>query len=460
MKYGLSEKQLKVVEETFKSFPEIEQAILFGSRTIDTFKEASDVDIAIKGKKADFNLAIKVKTCFEEKTNLPFFFDIISYQTIESKELKQHIRQKGRIIYTKGWREGKLGDIAVFNYGRSLPEAERISGDVPVYSSAGLTGWHNTPLVNKRGIVIGRKENVGSVYKSEMPFFPIDTVFYISEDTTDFDLDFLFYMLVNLELNNLNSDSAVSGLNRDTAYAQNIFTPLIPEQKTIAEVLSSLDDKIDLLHCQNKTLEDMAQALFRKWFVEDVDEGWEEKPLDEIADYLNGLACQKYPPKNDVDRLPVLKIKELGNGFTKNSDWVTSNIDQKYIIRLGDVIFSWSGSLTLKIWDGEKCVLNQHLFKVASEKYPKWFYYFWTKHYLGKFIGIASDKATTMGHIKRNDLSNSLVLVPSTKELLDMNSKLDPILERLILNFRQIKALKKIRDTLLPKLMNGRIRVK
>lgn len=189
-----------------------------------------------------------------------------------------------------------------------------------------------------------------------------------------------------------------------------IKLPSLPEQKTIAEILSSLDDKIDLLNRQNKTLEEMAQTLFRKWFMEDTNKNWEEKPLDEIANYLNGLACQKYPPKNKIDKLPVLKIKELRNGFAKNSDWATSKVPDRYIIELGDIIFSWSGSLMIKIWNGKKCVLNQHLFKITSEKYPKWFYYFWTKHYIEKFIAIADSKATTMGHIKRTDLPTSAFL--------------------------------------------------
>lgn len=249
-------------------------------------------------------------------------------------------------------------------------------------------------------------------------------------------------------------------ISQESLASAKVSLPPPPEQKAIAEVLSSLDDKIDLLHRQNKTLEDMAQALFRKWFIEGAKEYWEEKPLDKIADYLNGLACQKYPPENEIDRLPVLKIKELNNGISENSDWATTDVDPKYIVELGDVIFSWSGSLMLKIWDGQKCVLNQHLFKVTSEKSPKWFYYFWTKHHLEKFIGIADSKATTMGHIKRDDLSNSLVRVPNTEELLKMSERISPKFEKMILNCKQITNLEQQRDVLLPKLMNGKVRVK
>ncbi|WP_334091013.1 restriction endonuclease subunit S [Helicobacter typhlonius] len=154
--------------------------------------------------------------------------------------------------------------------------------------------------------------------------------------------------------------------------------PPLETQHKIAEILSSLDDKIDLLHRQNKTLESLSLTLFRHTFIENPKRNaWEEKPLSEIADFLNGLACQKIPPKNEVDRLPVLKIKELREGITESSDWATSEVDSKYIVQNGDIIFSWSASLMVKIWNGQKCILNQHLFKITSAIYPKWFYYFW-----------------------------------------------------------------------------------
>lgn len=357
------------------------------------------------------------------------------------------------------WKECKLGDIVVFNYGKGLKAENRLEGIIPVYSSAGITGYHNEALVCSDGLVVGRKGTVGKVYYSKTPFYCIDTAYYIIPDDKKYRLNFLYYFLKTLGLEELNEDSAVPGLNRNTAYNQDILFPPLSEQKAIAAVLSSLDDKIDLLQRQNKTLEAMAQTLFRQWFVEEADESWEEKPLDQIAEYLNGLACQKYPPKNEIEKLPVLKIKDLRNGFTENSDWASTDIANEYIIENGDIIFSWSGSLMVKIWNGEKCILNQHLFKVTSSIYPKWYYYFWTKYHLEKFISIAESKSTTMGHIKREDLSNSMVLSPEVNELKEMDQKASPILDKLISNNKQILSLVRLRDTLLPKLISGEVRV-
>ncbi len=233
----------------------------------------------------------------------------------------------------------------------------------------------------------------------------------------------------------------------------------LPEQKAIASVLSSLDDKIDLLHRQNKTLEAMAETLFRQWFIEEAKEDWEEKPLSSIATFTNGLACQKYPPQPNEPKLPVLKIKDLTSGISDSSDWATANVDPKYIVNHGDVIFAWSASLMVKIWFGETCVLNQHLFNVTSDEYPKWFFYQWCKYHLEEFISISQSHATTMGHIKRKDLDEAMVKVPTQSELQEMTSSFEPLMDKLITNLKQIQTLENLRDTLLPKLMNGEVRV-
>ncbi|WP_090717613.1 restriction endonuclease subunit S [Bathymodiolus azoricus thioautotrophic gill symbiont] len=235
--------------------------------------------------------------------------------------------------------------------------------------------------------------------------------------------------------------------------------PPLPEQKAIADVLSALDDKIDLLHCQNKTLEQMAETLFRQWFVVEAGEDWVEKPLSSVANFLNGLACQKFPPKNEVDKFPVLKIKQLRNGFSDECDWCTTEVKAEYIIENGDVIFSWSASLMVKIWDGDQCILNQHLFKVTSDDFPKWYYYLWSKHHLAEFVSISSSHATTMGHIKRGDLDDAMVLVPSPEESEEFSEIFTPLLDKIISNNKRLKNLTSLRDTLLPKLMSGEVRI-
>ncbi len=288
--------------------------------------------------------------------------------------------------------------------------------------------------------------------------------------------------------------------------------PPLSEQKRIAEILGSLDDKIELNRKQNETLEAMARAVFQSWFVDfdpvidnalaagrpipdelaekaarrkhhktkhplpqaiqslfpnrfepsplgPIPKGWKVKSLDNIADFLNGLACQKYPPENDLDSLPVIKIRELRQGITDNTDRATSNVPEKYIIQDGDVLFSWSGSLLVKIWCEGYGVLNQHVFKVSSADYPKWFYYYWTHHHLEVFQGIAADKATTMGHIQRRHLSDAKTLIPDEKLLDKMSKTITPLLDKQIASELESKTLTQLRSSLLPKLLTGEIEV-
>lgn len=253
---------------------------------------------------------------------------------------------------------------------------------------------------------------------------------------------------------------AVAGITGSDLINLEFLLPPLAEQKAIAAVLGSLDDKIDLLHRQNATLERMAETLFRQWFIEEAQEEWEVKPLTFIATFLNGLACQKFPPENNIEKLPVLKIRELNSGISADSDFASSKISKEYIIHSGDVIFSWSGSLLVKIWYGEDCILNQHLFKVYSLKFPKWFYYFWCKHHLTEFATIAESHATTMGHIKRGDLNAAKVIIPDAKTLNKMTERIEPLFNKIFINAKQIQTLEKLRDTLLPKLMSGEVRVR
>lgn len=282
-------------------------------------------------------------------------------------------------------------------------------------------------------------------------------------DTKKADPHFVYYLFSSpdkqQEIINSGIGAAVPGFNLGQLKKMRLLLPGLGEQRAVVKVLKSLDDKIDLLTRQNQTLEAMAETLFQEWFLKIENENWDERPLSRIANFMNGLACQKYPPFNEVDKLPVLKIRELSSGISETSDWATNQVKPEYIVEAGDVIFAWSASLMVKLWDGERCVLNQHLFKVTSDEFPKWFYLRWCKHHLAEFIAISASHATTMGHIKRGDLDAAMVLVPPPPVLEAMSLQMKPLLDKQIENARQRKTLEKLRDTLLPKLMSGEVRV-
>ena len=239
----------------------------------------------------------------------------------------------------------------------------------------------------------------------------------------------------------------------------------LPDKQTqhkIVSVLSSIEHKIDVNEKINNNLEQQAQAMFDDFFLnrEELPEGWSKGSLIDIAEYLNGLAMQKYRPTNDEQGIPVLKIKELRQGMCDDSSELCSpNIKPEYIVSNGDVIFSWSGSLLVDFWCGGTCGLNQHLFKVTSSKYDKWFYYAWTKHHLAKFIALASAMATTMGHIKRGELANSEVLIPSIDDYSYIGGLPQPMYDMIIANREENVRLANLRDELLPQLMSGELDV-
>lgn len=244
--------------------------------------------------------------------------------------------------------------------------------------------------------------------------------------------------------------------------AQKIILPGLNSQKKIVQVLESINSKIELNRRINENLEQQAQALFNYYFIEhsEILGDYEKGNLTEIATYTNGLPMQKFRPQDEEKGMPVLKIKELGQGQTDNSsDICSENIANEYKVTNGDVIFSWSGTLMVKVWCGGLCGLNQHLFKVTSEKYPKWYYYFWTKFHLNKFIRIAQDKAVTMGHIRRKDLESSEVLIPKMDALTKIGNIINPIFNQIIEMKCENNNLAELRDTLLPKLMSGELKI-
>lgn len=310
------------------------------------------------------------------------------------------------------------------------------------------------------------------------------------------DSTYLLYLLQSEEIQEKlkarATGTTVLGIKQSELRKVELNIPPIDFQKQAAALLKVIDDRITLLRASNTTLEAIAQTLFKSWFVDFdpvhakqqgrapegmdaqtaalfpdafeeselgmVPKGWEVKALDQIADYLNGLALQKFPPTG-VDDLPVIKIAQLRKGDSVGADKASRAIKPEYIIKDGDVLFSWSGSLEVEVWCGGEGALNQHLFKVTSKKYPKWLYLLATKFFLNEFREIAASKATTMGHIQRKHLSDAKLVLPSEDLIQKTSSIFEPILERYIANSLQAKELAELRDTLLPRLISGQLRL-
>lgn len=278
--------------------------------------------------------------------------------------------------------------------------------------------------------------------------------------------DYIYYVLTQKEVTEHlqaiaeQSVSAYPSIKPSDIENLELFLPDRITQEKIVAILNSIDEKIKQNNEINNNLEQQAQAIFSNEFLslETLPDSWKKSSLIDVADYLNGLAMQKYRPTASETGIPVLKIKELRQDYCdNNSELCSPNIKSEYIIHNGDVIFSWSGSLLVDFWCGGICGLNQHLFKVTSSKYDKWFFYAWTKHHLDRFIAAAADKATTLGHIKRDELSKAEVFIPSEADYNRIGALIQPIYDLIISNRIENKKLVSLRDALLPRLMSGEI---
>jgi type I restriction enzyme, S subunit len=391
-----------------------------------------------------------------------------------------------------GWVRMPFGDFVTLQRGHDLPDERRRPGNVPILGSFGITGWHDEPKTSGPGVTVGRSgASFGVATYSPVNFWPLNTALYVV-DFHGNDERFAYYFLKCFDFKGYNSGSAQPSLNRNFIHPVRVDVPPPSEQRAIARILGTLDDKIELNRQMSETLEAIAQALFKSWFVDfdpirakaegrdpcfrespsdlfpdcfedselgEIPAGWTVRSLDEIAKFLNGLALQKYPA-GDGGWLPAIKIAQLRRGDALGADRVSADLPADYIVRDGDVLFSWSGSLECQLWTGGKGALNQHLFKVTSEDYPKWLFYYWTLHHLSDFRQIAAGKATTMGHIQRHHLTNAKVVLPSSQVLAAADRIFSPMLGQIVQRRIEARTLTEVRDLLLPKLISGELRVR
>ena len=315
-------------------------------------------------------------------------------------------------------------------------------------------------------------------------FFPL----VVNEDKIDF--LYAYYLLTSDFVTNFlseqhsNTSQSHKRIDSDLLFSIDVELPPMKVQKAIGKFLNDLDSKITLNREINRNLEAMARQLYDYWFVQfdfpdenghpykssggkmvwnerlkrEIPEGWYCGTLLDIAEYTNGLACQKYRP-TDENKLPVIKIKEMHDGISPDTEWVKAEIPENVKVYDGDVLFSWSASLEVMLWANGNGGLNQHIFKVTSKNgYPRSFCFYQLKHYIGVFKQMAEARKTTMGHITQDHLKQSAITLPSNIDIANkLEEKLCPILDAIVKNNQEISILTKQRDELLPLLMNNQV---
>lgn len=430
----------------------------YGSRATWKAKETSDLDLAVFD--CDPMQIYHLKEELEE-SDLLVSVDVMDWETIPD-DFKENIRRKYVVVQERaerpeGWRVVRLGDVVRFQRGHDLPKSKMKTGDIPVAGSNGIVGYHDTATTHAPGITIGRSGNIGTPKLYKTDFWAHNTTLYV-KDFFGNDEVFIFYLLQTLDLSGFNSGSAVPTLNRNFIHELDITLPPLPEQKAIAEVLSSLDDKIDLLHRQNKTLEDMAQALFRKWFTSPESKRWDIGTLPDEFTVTMGQSPPGTSYNEDKQGTPLFQGNaDFGFRFPQNRVYT---IEPKRFAEKFDTLISVRAPVGEQNMAQENCCIGRG---VASFRYKKngdyYSYTYYKMKSLMHEIKQFNAEGTVFGSISKGDFEKLETVLPPDSLVRDFQKNVREIDEKIYLNHTQIHQLENLRDTLLPKLMNGNITV-
>ena len=346
------------------------------------------------------------------------------------------------------WQTYKLSELVEIKYGKD--HKHLADGEIPLYGSGGIMRYVDTPLYDKESILIPRKGTLSNLFYLNIPFWSVDTMFYtkIKEGNNG---KYLYYLLKSMNLASMNVGSAVPSLTTEVLNKVEINIPDKLTQFEIAQILSSLDDKIELNLQMNQTLEAMAQALFKEWFVNfnfpnfdgelenGLPKGWRMGIFEELSDIKTGKGLKRTEFKTD-GIYPIIGANgELG----RTDEYL---LDDKLLLtgRVGTL-----GSI--KISYGKKWYSDN----VLIMKPYKYFYF---TYFNLKAIDMNSlNRGSTQPLVTQTDLKNYLTLIPNDEIILLFEKTVNGIFEKIFFNDIQIQSLTQTRDTLLPKLMSGKI---
>lgn len=360
------------------------------------------------------------------------------------------------------WISTKIGELLSLEYGKGLKDYQSDLFPVPVYGTNGIIGTTNSAIYDQPSLVIGRKGAYRGVHITPPKFFVIDTAFYTKNRTDNTDVKFLYYWFQCVDVNSMDSGSAIPSTSRDEVYELAIDLPPLAEQRAIAGVLSSLDDKIDLLHRQNKTLESLAETLFRQWFIEEAEDDWEEVTLGDLVVHLkNGVVPSNQPtelfhhfslPAFDSGRSPTL---ELGAQILSN----------KYCVEDGTILVSKLNPRFPRIWPIQNspsnavCSTEFQVLKPKKSTNFSYVYFLLTSEQAREELAMsASGTSGSHQRVRPEDILNISCKFPSEIRLVEFSQIVDVFMSKLADNTIQTRTLENLRDTLLPKLMSGEVR--
>ena len=494
MKFGLSEDQLKQIRDILSKYPEITEALIFGSRAMGNYKEASDVDIALNGG-VNASLAEKLKAELEEKTHLPFFFDVIAYPSIDNPKLAEHIDNYGIPVHRIGWTETKLDDLVEVIHGYAFsgkffsdeptenilvtPGNFKIGGGFKFEKMKYYSGEVPEKYVLHKGDVIVTMTDLSKEadtlgYSAVVPNVPEKKLLHnqriglLKTKSKIGDLNFINWLMRSEEYRwhviGTASGSTVHHTSPARILDYKFLLPSLPEQRAIAGVLSSLDDKIDLLHRQNKTLEGMAAALWRKVFIDEADPRGTYGRLKDIAE-LN--------PSRPLQKGALATYLDMGNMPTMGPfplDWVTREYRGGMRFKNGDTIIA---RITPCLENGKTAFVNflgQNEIGWGSTEYivvapkndvcPEWLYFLARNNDFREFAIQNMTGTSGRQRVSWDAIAQYELPLPSKRSMEKFGSFAASVMERIRMNCLHMRTLSRQRDTLLPKLISGEVAVK
>lgn len=366
------------------------------------------------------------------------------------------------------WEQKPLGKFIFFQRGHDLARSEMKQGNIPVAGSNGIIGYHERPTTKAPGLTIGRSGNIGTPRFYKEDFWAHNTVLYVKNFYGNDPL-FSYYLLMNIDFSGFNSGSAVPSLNRNHIHEHLIRTPSLAEQKAIASVLASIDDKIDLLHRQNKTLGSMAEALFKQWFIEGLEDKVTYSALGQLIKLQSGYAF-KSKDFTDAGVYRVIKIKNISGNVVdiKETDFLNAKVGdvvaERFHLKTGQVLIAMTGAEIGKLGlipkNKEKMLLNQRVGLITPQFHGAEYLAYL---YLNSEIGQDYIQNAATGSAQPNISTSQIQSCPFPEiniELLKHHAKEIKIyFDKIVDNLGSMETLEKLRDTLLPKLMSGEVRV-
>ncbi len=478
--YGLKDKDIELINSVFKRHDKIERVILYGSRAKGNYRPNSDIDLTLIGKDLTLKEQFEIENELDDLM-LPYKIDLSIYQKIENQDLTDHIDRVGIVFFEnnfKKWSKKELNQVAEL-----VKESWKVGDEELPY--IGLEHIVENELrINGIGSsvdVVSNKyyfDDDTFLFGKLRPYFRklcrpefkgiCSTDIWVVKPKEDNDKDFLFYLFANQEFVDM-AYSSSSGTRMPRADWNFMGStkwdfPEYEEQLAISKILLSLDDKIKLLHNQNKTLEDMAETLFRKWFVEELDENWEISNIGkELKTVLGGTPSTKkleywggkipWINSGEVNKFRILK----GTKFITDLGLRKSNTK---LLPKGTTVLAITGATLgqTSMLEIDTCANQSVVGVIPNEKFPKEFVYLWIKLKIEEII--LNETGGAQPHINKNDVNQTDIIVPEREYMQKAMNVISPLFQKISTNCFQIETLKNQRDTLLPKLMSGEVRVK